>query len=441
MYSLAETFYGKELHPPFYNYMGPQTSLEKRFSLNYKRKGQGPFNIKKGTLSFWLPSTETDYDAFKHDLEYWSPESYMKLLADIRFLQNAKNIMGRLAITGQGAKRITFETIPIVFSAKALKSGIIETLEKLASLGSDAWTTARDNTDVYGAIEQIEDMLYEIAIDQDDYVPVGPDIDLDLEVGIEAEPIFTVAQQARLARLADIRAMPLNRRLIHFTSEFIKILPAVMLYGNLGYHTIGHHLEHLYNTVNNYFKLTDDYKEVKSNVDKVEQKFNEYLDEVGKFSPLSEQPYITKFIYGDEKNFDGPFKVKEFSEINKSKAQEKYFEFYEEFKKYALFMNNKYQGNPDYTPFELEPFNMDRLPIVSAPQALTQENLNSMELFNRTIEDLTKNVETTVTPPTIDPPAPDEPATPTEIVEEQKGNINITGYDTFTEADFDNLFG
>jgi hypothetical protein len=71
--------FGDEQHPKGYNFLGPGTKNIERLSLNY--------DGDTGTTSSFLPADELDYQAFIHDLLYFSPDELVKAHADAEMVK------------------------------------------------------------------------------------------------------------------------------------------------------------------------------------------------------------------------------------------------------------------------------------------------------------------------------------------------------------------
>ena len=93
----------KERHSPGgYNWNGPGTSVEERLSLNY--------DGKVGTETYWLPVNKLDYEAFKHDLSYYSPVNADNIEADRLYVQNTKAGFSKALIYAQLLSRQVEDT-------------------------------------------------------------------------------------------------------------------------------------------------------------------------------------------------------------------------------------------------------------------------------------------------------------------------------------------
>jgi hypothetical protein len=113
-----------ELHPIKMNYMGPNTKLEERVSLNYKGK--------VGTENYFLPSTLADYFSFFHDLSYYVPLNIIQLVGDIEYLENLEKHTTKDFFSNIGKQGIGLQTIKRI-SQEELKDR--EIVESTAELG------------------------------------------------------------------------------------------------------------------------------------------------------------------------------------------------------------------------------------------------------------------------------------------------------------------
>lgn len=365
--------YGEELHPPYFNFMGPRTKIEDRISLNYKRKGQGILGIKKGTLSFWLPSSKSDLVALEHDLMYYSPDNYIKALADWDFLKNIEHDLGLAGIGIQFIRRFGIESIPMIMKAEALRKAFLKSLETITELGKDAFTAV-----------QSERKLTQRAVDE------------VLEPFNNANNIWNELTGRRIdlfenLDLDDIRRFPAQQQLIIIMKELLKTAPYFIAYAGLGYDAIVPKIKNIYNQMSDYVYKTDEYKQMKPYLDDIKDNLQKYLDEVGEFKESKDLPLSKKILHVGM-NFDRPFEVFDIDKIDRKKAEKYYTKYFKAFEKYAKFMNDRHQGDPNYEPFNLKPLNIERLSLVSAPSSLTTENLNNMVLFNQTVNDYMTDV-------------------------------------------------
>jgi len=360
--------YGEELHPPYYNFMGPSTKIEDRISLNYKRKGQGPLGIKKGTLSFWIPSTVSDLVSLEHDLMYYSPNNYIRALADWNYLKDVESDIGTLGIGLQFIKRFGVESVPILLQGEALRKAIVKSLDKLIEIGTGVFTEVKT-----------ERQLNEQAVDE---------VLQPLENAMNIWNELTGGQGRNIlgVDLNEIRRYPAQQQLVTIMKELAKATPYLIGYGLLGYKSIVPKMKKLYNQMNDYVYQTDEYKKMIPYMDEIKDNLFNYLNEVGSFKDPKDLP-LSKKIFHIGMNFDRPFVPKEPKDIDREKARSYYIKYFEAFEKYAKFMNERHKNNPEYEKFNLKPLDMERLPMVSAPTGLTQENLNDIILFNQTIGD------------------------------------------------------
>ena len=76
-----------------YNFNGPGTQVANRLSLNYKGG--------VGTSTYWLPKNKLDYEAFKHDLFYYSPRPADQLYADSEYVKNTGGTISQALVYAQ----------------------------------------------------------------------------------------------------------------------------------------------------------------------------------------------------------------------------------------------------------------------------------------------------------------------------------------------------
>lgn len=120
-----------EQHPPYMNYMGPNTNLRDRISLNYDVR---PYS--KGTANYMIPTSESDYYSFIHDLFYNAPNDKVKFNADLKYLKEITAPVGFLGIGGQFLKRGFTTFGELGFNLNALYKvimGNIDIIERLVT--------------------------------------------------------------------------------------------------------------------------------------------------------------------------------------------------------------------------------------------------------------------------------------------------------------------
>ena len=120
-----------EQHPPYMNYMGPNTNLRDRISLNYDVR---PYS--KGTANYMIPTSESDYYSFIHDLFYNAPNDKVKFNADLKYLKEITAPVGFLGIGAQFLKRGVTTFGELGFNLNALYKvimGNIDIIERLVT--------------------------------------------------------------------------------------------------------------------------------------------------------------------------------------------------------------------------------------------------------------------------------------------------------------------
>jgi hypothetical protein len=120
-----------EQHPPYMNYMGPNTNLKDRISLNYDVR---PYS--KGTENYMIPTSESDYYSFIHDLFYYAPNDKVKYNADLKYLKEVTAPVGLLGIGAQFLKRGVTTFGELGFNLNALYKvimGNIDVIERLVT--------------------------------------------------------------------------------------------------------------------------------------------------------------------------------------------------------------------------------------------------------------------------------------------------------------------
>ena len=118
-----------EQHPPFMNYMGPNTKFEDRISLNYDVRP-----ISKGTENYMIPTSESDYYSFIHDLLYYAPNDKVKFNADLKYLKEITAPVGFLGIGAQFLKRGVTTFGELGFNLNALYTVIMNNIDVIERL-------------------------------------------------------------------------------------------------------------------------------------------------------------------------------------------------------------------------------------------------------------------------------------------------------------------
>ena len=342
----------KEKHPPFMNFMGPGTEVEKRLSLNYKGK--------RGTKNYFIPSTKSDYNSLEHDLLYWSPNNVIKAYADAKYLKDIRSLTGYTGIVLQYLKRLGIETAIDYKTAEYLLSSI----NKFLSLTSKEIKNNKENLELINEMNnniQSELNTRRKNLPQDIYLSLLPS-DMRLRYQQHENKILKSIQDTKYKMYSKI---------------MFQAIPTLAISSYLTIPKIWSGSKKLFDTLYSTFIKNTEYEELQNKVDLILKKYDDYLNIIGAWE---DAPFYKSLIKSTtqlegEKYFRPKLNL---SKKEQLKAQKKYQEFYNEFLSYAEFMNNKYKDDKEYEPFNLEELNTQNINIVSN---LQDAPLSFMEKF------------------------------------------------------------
>jgi len=336
----------KEKHPPYMNYMGPGTEVEKRLSLNYKGK--------RGTKNYMIPTTYSDYVSFEHDLLYWSPDNVIKAYADAKFIKDIRSIVGYTGILAQYVKRLGIETF---FDYKTFETLLKSSIEFYKAISGEIKDVKRTNQ----MINEMKQSLDRQMERRRGNIPITNYLNL-LPEG---------QRMGYLEQLSDIDRTNLQTRYKFRNNILFHIIPKLAISAYLTIPKLYTKSKDLINTLWNTFIDNTEYNDIQARVDKVKNKFDEYLKTVGNWE---DAPWFRSLLTTPQQpEGEKFFKVK--SNINKEEAKKKYIEFYDEFEKYATYMNNKYKDTKDYIPFEIEKLNLENINLIEEPSIIASSFL------------------------------------------------------------------
>jgi hypothetical protein len=326
-----------ETHPPFMNFMGPGTRVEDRLSLNY--------DGKKGTKNYFIPTTYSDLVSFEHDLVYWSPDNIVKSYADANFIKEIRSLIGYGGIVAQLVKRRGLEGF---FSYVTLT----QTLSNIKKIIADS-LAVKDGIkkgiqlkETNKRISEIDNMIQRMI--ESDY-PDTPFIQLPAE----QQRQLLEGQLRQQDHIADYEKM--KERLS--STLLFSLLPKLIFTGYFLAPKIVKSAKKVLDNVISTFVVNPEYKEIQERVDRVKEKYEKYLNEVGGFEDAPWYRSLMKRL--DQPEGEKIFRVKD--NINKERAEELYEEFYNEFVDYQKYMNKKYEGVNGYQPFEIKELNKDNI--------------------------------------------------------------------------------
>lgn len=338
----------EEIHPPFMNFMGPGTKVEDRLSLNYKGT--------KGTKNYFIPTTWSDYVSFEHDLLYWSPDNVVKAYADSKFIKDVKSVIGLMGISLQYIKRFGIENF---FNYQVLQK-TLKNVNKMTNTINNLETIVNRNPNVVRVVSNIN-LLNSV----------------DRHFSTERPFIELPAPQQRrmlerqLGRQNLLNKLQKIQQREKFKSYF-KLLPNLLITGYFLVPQIIKSGNELAENIFSLFLKNDEYEIIQKKVDDVKKKYEEYLNVVGEWkdapwyrSLVAPIKHTIKSLPTSEYKGEQFFKIKD--NIDTEKAKQKYIEFYDEWKKYAEFMNIYYEDKPGYQKFDIKELNKDMLELVSNP--------------------------------------------------------------------------
>jgi len=355
---MISNYLPKEKHPPYMNYMGPGTEIEKRLSLNYKGK--------KGTKNYMIPTTYSDYVSFEHDLLYYSPDNVIKAYADAKFIKDIRSVIGYAGILAQYMRRLGVEGI--------YNYGVgISVLRGIKNIYGDFLNAYKVGKDVKALTTTLKTLK---ELDEQSLERFRTRYGSLIRTPAHIQKNIFESQQLT----EEIRQEVLTNREKFARNVAFRLLPKLIFTGYLVAPKIIKSSKELLRNALTLFVKNPEYDEVQKRVDKVKDKYEKYLNEVGSFE---DAPWYRSLV----KRLDKPegekfFKVK--SNYDKDKAKELYIDFFNEFKLYAEFMNNKYKGVEGYEPFNIIELNKANLNKVYDIQDVPSSFIE--QLLTKTVE-------------------------------------------------------
>jgi hypothetical protein len=324
-----------EKHPPYMNFMGPSTKIEDRLSLNYKGK--------RGTKNYFVPTTYSDFVSFEHDLLYYSPDNLIKAYADAKFIKDIRSVIGYAGIVAQYMRRLGIEGI--------YNYGIsLSVLNGIKSIYNDFMNTYKTGKDVVALTKSLKQLK-----DHDEFIMQHMRQQYGNFMAVPASLQKNLLESKIL--VDKTRDDLLRNRELFAKNVAFRLLPKLIFTGYLVAPRIIKSSKELLRNALSIFVENPEYNEIQNKVDKVKDKYEKYLNEVGGFVDAPWYRSLMKRL--DQPEGEKIFKVK--SNINKDKAKELYIDFFDEFKSYAEFMNEKYKGVKGYEPFNIKELNKQNL--------------------------------------------------------------------------------
>lgn len=119
------------------------------------------------------------------------------------------------------------------------------------------------------------------------------------------------------------------------------------------------------------FEKSDDYNEITNQIDKVKEKYNNYLSTVGTYKKLND-------------SVDEYFSIND--NIDKEKAKKSYEEFYNEVNNYFTFLNKKYKQNISYKPTVLPALNYEFINEATNPVEVPRRIDESLDKLGKKLQ-------------------------------------------------------
>jgi hypothetical protein len=324
-----------EFHLPGMNFLGGGTKVTDRFSLNY--------GGTRGTKNYMIPTTNKDYVAMEHDLLYFAPDSTVKKFADAQFLLGSKiknkYQLEDLAILGQNIIRHGYDLGKLSISSVIIFNQIKylwNTINKIGLMAQPA------------SVKKLR-FLHE---------------QFKLKLGdLESQPQHAPAiYNLYNSIIEEIKNEPKISYKSALYNTIFKFFPSIYMLNFYALPDVGKSIKNFYDKIKSSFVENPDYKQIKSESDKVLMKYNDYLDEVIDIpdGQLEKLTGVEDFI------------IKDVNQINHDVAEKKYIEFYNQYKKYLEFINDKYKNDPTFKPYPIKELNMDNINLVKTPQQIPQ---------------------------------------------------------------------
>lgn len=408
-----------ELHPPYMNFMGPKTKVEDRISLNYKGRG----GIKRGTANYFLPTTHSDLVSFEHDLLYWSPNNIVKSYADEKFLKDIRSLAGLIGIGGQYFRRYGIEGLVGLASAKEL----IKSVGKLVGNLMEVKGFINEKSSIDKNINKVREALKANA---DAVRARFPNVVNTKDLPREDQFLLASVLENRNELVKNSRRI--RNGLIK--SLFFNLLPSLVVSASVLTPKIIDSVTKLYKQGTSLLVEDKDYIDIQKRVDKVKDKYIDYLNIVGDFEDTPSFKSLVKLIGKGEG--EKVFKIK--SEFDKDKAKTAYEDFFSEFLEYEKYMNDKYKNVEGYEPFDIKELNEENLNKVvemeNVPSSFYEEISNWFSGMEDKIE---KSTTPSPTPkPTTPSPKP-EPTPPSPTPEPTTPSPTPTPEPTPDDDDID----
>lgn len=306
----------EEWHVPGYNFNGAYTENIERMELSYKG------NV--GTESYFLPVNKLDLGAFKHDLLYFSPSAIARMYADQQYWKNhikseASEYAGAGTLTlsnsfiySAWAMRMTKEATKLGVTVKIAESSLKSMFKSLLTSYKSFWIpTSFDSTDLKFKGFYLAGKLF------------------NTKTGIiEDRHIYNkIAKEWLGTDLRTARGQAFYKSFIPLVNQ---ILGLTFMYGS-SYNPKGIiEATKLHKLILGDYIESQEFKKVNEEVEKVTDKYEKYLNSVGRFEK-------------------GTFMIND--DINEKQAKKLYVDYFKQSRKYFSFINEFYKDFPGYKEY------------------------------------------------------------------------------------------
>jgi hypothetical protein len=357
-----------ELHPPYYNFLGPYTKFNDRMTFNFYKKYAKGFND-----NYMIPFSRGDFIAFKHDLYYFSDRGNVRIVADAEMLyellkegqegklSNYDSILG-MGLLPATTIRLMKDFLPLYLRYKITRQAFGRFITDFTAyirrypripydvplpLGQRRTYYAN----IYGQNGWIRQNYPEIWNFLNEYVHTYQQPGGQLNVGFEA-----LSQQM--------------------------LSSALLAYYNINSLYEGAFTKPLKELSDESVELFKNYmfgaKRTGLNVNNVVSKYEKFLNEIGEFKST------TKDMFDIENQ--GYFVLKD--NIDKDKAKKLYKEFFEEYSDYVLYIDEdnimEFRDFPELNEEEFDNF-FDNWDIIK------QDTQDEQETVNDVVDEIEKN--------------------------------------------------
>lgn len=317
----------EEGHPQGYNYLGPGTKLANRFSLKS--------TSSIGSTSPFLPTNKLDYEAFLHDLLYYSPNDLVKAWADDKLLKSLKD----LKHSGAGIKTLVNMGIEAQYKRR-LTNAAIDLGLITAGFYESGPAFLKQLRNIYSNKKFEDYILKPMNFEQ-----------------FSAGKLFNPRSGTMPKVVKDIfsqmglKGTRRGRQDRTLYAALRAVFPVVWFAGIQGLAKPVSELKGVIDRWTYAIESTNEFKKQLEELQKVKTAYDKYLNEV------------TNVV-------DGEYLIKK--DINERQAQRAYTKFFREYRKYLSFNKQQYESNKQYKK------QLENIPeLVNLPK-LDIKNLNQV---------------------------------------------------------------